>query len=139
MSALEYNGVKCECMELSGMEKRYYINGKCDGIIYVPKFTENLPDKLSFIHTESLSGVSFRAATVIRNDRSLLNDDEVIFINILPDGDPLKSFTPLICDSIKVSGDRFDGVLYPKIYNLGVTTAESICRYFGLEYKFLGK
>lgn len=134
---LRFNGIKCQTIDPKGLERRFSITGKYgDGIIYVPAFSEKEPaDKLSFIYTESAVGTSFKVASAIRKERSELDQENVVFINCLAEGDPLKSFSPLIYDNIRVSSDSFNEELLQRIYNYSESTAKSICRYYKILFK----
>ena len=134
-----YNGIRCETVNLKGLERRYLILGKSnDALIYVPEFTFASPSSkdISFIYTEQTSSVSksFKIASILRNKRSDKCDDNVIFVEQLKDGDPLKSFSPVIVDNIRLPEEPESEQNF-KIGMLARCLVESVAEYYGFIFK----
>ena len=138
---LRFNGIACERVLMSGFENEYSIRGKTNkNLIYLPIFTssDKMSSGISFIYTDSTApdSVSFRIASKLRRDSECVKQDEVVFVNSLHENDPLKRFSPIIVDNVRVAADGSNtDSLINTIYKRALCTAKSICEYYLPEFK----
>ena len=133
---LKFNGISCERMLLSGFEREYSIKGKTNkNLMYLPFFSasDKLSSGISFIYTDSTShdSVSFRIASRMRQDGECIEKNEIVFVNALHEHDPLKRFSPIIVENIRVASDGSNvNELLSTIFERAVCVAKSICEYY---------
>lgn len=138
---LRFNGISCDRMLLGGFEREYSIRGKTNkNLIYLPVFSvsDKLSSGISFLYTDSTApdSVSFRIASRMRRDGECVKQDEVVFVNALHENDPLKKFSPIIVDNIRVAADGSNlDSLSENIHSRAMCTAKSICEYYLPEFK----
>ncbi len=137
LSILRCKRIKCQTVDIKGLAARYKITGgNRESIIYAPKFEKQHENtSVSFIYCDSITSISpsFRVSSLIRNYRSSLSESDIVFVEQLKDNDELKNFAPIIVDNIKIPNNLDLMTDNSYLYMLGNTTADGICRYFGLD------
>ena len=113
---------------------------KNKNLIYLPVFSssDKLSSGISFIYTDSTAhdSVAFRIASRMRREGENINKDEVVFVNALHENDPLKRFSPIIVDNIRVASDGSNvNELLLTVFDRAVCTAKSICEYYLPSFK----
>ncbi len=139
LGVLRYNGIVCEAINPTKLERLYDLQGKTNSnLIYVPFFSccENNSSDVSFIYTDSTSGssTSFRIATKLRNKRER-EKDKVVFVNALNEGHSLRKYTPVIVDNVRFLSTAYSCDNVEKIYTLVISAAESIAEYYGIIFR----
>ncbi len=136
---LRYNGILCEVVKPSRLERMYDINGRTnENLVYVPFFSccdENSTD-ISFIYTDSTSasGTAFRIASKLRKLREA-RFKKVVFVNALHDGSELRRYTPAVVDNIRFLKTAAACDNTENIYNTALLTAESIAEHYGVIFR----
>lgn len=133
---LRFNGIGCERWVLSGIENEYAIRGRSGkNLIFLPVFSvsDRSSSDISFIYTDSTApdSISFRIAKIMRRKNELSKTENVVFINPIHENDPLKSFSPIIVENVRLAADGSnENEIFKGIYKRALNTAEAICTYY---------
>ncbi len=133
---LRYNGIKCECIEVSDPLNEYMVVGKNrENLIYVPAFSceEGAKADISFIYTDSvlLQSPSFGIATKLRTLREE-HLGKIVFVNILQGNTVLKECSPILVDNLRFLNTEGSCILKENIFKTAVITARAIAEYYGV-------